>query len=229
MTLKHWLTFSLLVGVTLCSYAVSAAEPTSAEVFERRILPIFKSPNPSSCTQCHLAGVDLKNYILPSHEKTFLSLRDQGIIDFDNPDDSKILHLIAMGGTNGVAGEGAALIGAKVRALELAAFAEWIRASARDPELRAAPRPAPGFETPRSGPRFRDNGIRWELLLRDGHVPAVCLSPKAGVNEFKMVLAIPAQRPSLPVLSWQTRMATAFSPRTLRRFPPCPSGPSGLD
>ena len=158
MTLKHWLTFSLLVGVTLCSYAVSAAEPTSAEVFERRILPIFKSPNPSSCTQCHLAGVDLKDYILPSHEKTFLSLRDQGIIDFDNPDDSKILHLIAMGGTNGVAGEGAALIGAKVRALELAAFAEWIRASARDPELRAAPRPAyrlrnAPFRTPFPGQR----------------------------------------------------------------------------
>ncbi len=144
MTLKHWLTFSLLVGVTLCSYAVSAAEPTSAEVFERRILPIFKSPNPSSCTQCHLAGVDLKDYILPSHEKTFLSLRDQGLIDPDNPADSKILRLIAMGGTNGVAGEGAALIGAKVRAVELAAFADWIRASARDPKLQSAPRSAPG-------------------------------------------------------------------------------------
>ena len=41
-----------------------AAEPTPAEVFEKRILPIFKSANPSSCVQCHLAGVDLKDYIL---------------------------------------------------------------------------------------------------------------------------------------------------------------------
>ena len=32
------------------------AGPTPKEVFEKRILPIFKSPNPSSCVQCHLAG-----------------------------------------------------------------------------------------------------------------------------------------------------------------------------
>ena len=54
-------------------------QPTPEQVFEKRIMPIFKSPNPSSCTQCHLSGVDLKNYILPSSEKTFLSLRDQGL------------------------------------------------------------------------------------------------------------------------------------------------------
>ena len=48
------------------------------DVFKQRIMPIFKSPKPSSCVQCHLSGLDLKNYILPSHEKTFVSLRDQG-------------------------------------------------------------------------------------------------------------------------------------------------------
>lgn len=100
-------------------------------------MPIFKSPNPSSCTECHLAGVDLKNYILPSHEKTFLSLRDQGLIDLDAPADSKILRLIAMGGgTN----QGAALISAKVRDAEYAAFTEWIKASSNDPKLRNAPK-----------------------------------------------------------------------------------------
>ena len=113
--------------------ATFAAEPR--EIFERRILPIFKSPNPSSCTECHLAGVDLKNYILPSHEKTFLSLRDQGLIDFENPADSKILRLIAMGGDKA---KGAALISAKVRAAEYAAFVDWIKASASDPKLRNA-------------------------------------------------------------------------------------------
>src|SRR6516162_5774916 len=71
-------------------------ESTPKAIFERRILPIFKSPNPSSCTQCHLAGVDLKNYILPSSAKTFLSLRDQGLIDLKAPSDSKILRLINM-------------------------------------------------------------------------------------------------------------------------------------
>ena len=77
--------------------AAAEDRPTPQQVFERRILPIFKSPDPSSCVQCHLSGVDLKNYILPSHEKTFVSLRDQGLIDLDRPDQSKILRLIKMG------------------------------------------------------------------------------------------------------------------------------------
>ena len=76
---------------------------TPAQVFEKRILPILKSPNPSSCTLCHLAGVDLKNYILPSSDKTFLSLRDQGLIDLDHPENSKILHLIHMGESRQIA------------------------------------------------------------------------------------------------------------------------------
>jgi hypothetical protein len=78
--------------------AISAPdEPTPQQVFDKRILPIFKSPDPSSCVQCHLAGVDLKNYILPSHEQTFVSLRDHGLIDLDRPEKSKILALIQMG------------------------------------------------------------------------------------------------------------------------------------
>ena len=74
-----------------------AADPSPAEVFERRILPIFKSPKPSSCAQCHLAGVDLKDYVLPDAEKTFRNLRDQGLIDLDAPERSKIVKLIDMG------------------------------------------------------------------------------------------------------------------------------------
>jgi hypothetical protein len=115
-------------------------EPGPRQVFERRILPIFNSPNPSSCTQCHLAGVDLKSYILPSHEKTFLSLRDQGLIDLDQPSDSKILRLIQMDEKE----KGAALIQEKVRRAEYEAFAEWIKASCADPKLRQAPRLSPG-------------------------------------------------------------------------------------
>jgi hypothetical protein len=129
--MKTFLLVLLLVSLS----AAHAADPK--EVFERRIVPIFKSPNPSSCTECHLAGVDLKNYILPSHEKTFLSLRDQGLIDLENPADSKILRLIAMGGgTN----QGASLVSAKVREAEYTAFADWIKVSASDVKLRNAPK-----------------------------------------------------------------------------------------
>jgi hypothetical protein len=43
-------------------------EAAPVQIFEKRILPIFKSPDPSNRTQCRLAAVDLKCYILPSHE-----------------------------------------------------------------------------------------------------------------------------------------------------------------
>src|SRR5258706_3669161 len=118
----------------LAGPARADGDPKPADLFEKRILPIFKSPQPSSCVDCHLAGVDLKNYILPSHEKTFLSLRDQGMIDLDKPAESRILRLIAMGDN-----KGAALISAKVRNVELDAFTEWIRSCASDPKLREAP------------------------------------------------------------------------------------------
>jgi hypothetical protein len=128
----------LAVAALLASSELKAdADLSPKEVFDRRILPIFNSPNPSSCFECHLAGVDLKNYILPSHEKTFLSLRDQGLIDLDHPSDSKILRLIAMGGEKS---EGASLISAKVREAEHRAFSEWITASCSDPQLRNAPK-----------------------------------------------------------------------------------------
>ena len=133
---------ALAVAVVLASLpaATSAADPPAspAAVFEQRLRPIFQSPSPSSCVQCHLAGVDLKDYILPSSEKTFLALRDQGLIDLDAPERSKILTLINRG-----AGEGANLIPARRRAAEYEAFAAWIKACAADPALRAAPTPEP--------------------------------------------------------------------------------------
>ncbi len=127
------------VAVVVCvaaSVPVRAAEPTPAEVFEKRIVPIFKSPNPSSCVQCHLAGVDLKDYILPDADKTFRSLRDQGLIDLAAPEKSKIVKLIDMGG--GAKGPNA--VNAKLRVAEREAFVAWIRACAADPKLKSTPK-----------------------------------------------------------------------------------------
>lgn len=114
-----------------------ARSQTPAEVFEKRIVPIFKSPNPSSCVQCHLAGVDLKDYILPDAGKTFRSLRDQGLIDLDAPEKSKIVKLIDMGGD---AAKGPTAVHAAARKAEREAFVAWIAACAVDPNLRAAPK-----------------------------------------------------------------------------------------
>ena len=114
-----------------------AADPTPASVFDARILPIFRSSQPSSCVQCHLSSVDLKQYILPSHEKTFLSLRDQGLVDLKEPKNSKILTLIRMGEKD--LDKGAKLIHEKMRKAEYDAFAGWIEACSKDESLCSLP------------------------------------------------------------------------------------------
>jgi hypothetical protein len=130
--------FAALACLVLAALPTAARADDPAKVFEERIAPIFKSPNPSSCARCHLAAVDLKDYILPSAKDTFLALRDQGLIDLDKPEKSKILALINRGaGDPKVAG----LISAKQQKAEYEAFAAWIKACAADPTLRNAPKP----------------------------------------------------------------------------------------
>lgn len=113
-------------------------QPTPLELFEQRIMPIFKSPEPASCVQCHLAAVDLKDYILPSHEQTFASLRDQGLIDLAAPEKSKILTLIQMGEKD--RDNQARLLHEQTRQAEYEAFAAWVAACCSDPELCGLPR-----------------------------------------------------------------------------------------
>lgn len=150
--------FRYAVGAAALSVVVTApvraGEP--AEIFERRIVPILKSPNPSSCTQCHLGGVDLKDYLMPSHEKTFLSLRDQGLIDVAKPEQSKILQLIQRGNEDTSKNN---IIHAKTRQLEYEAMMAWVKASAADPKLREQP-PLPKKE--RARPAVDDAVIRHE-------------------------------------------------------------------
>ena len=132
--------------VTFASTSAGYAADDPAKVFDERILPIFKSPDPSSCVRCHLAAVDLKNYILPSARDTFVALREQGLIDLDKPENSKILALISRGADDPKA---AGLISTKRQNAEYEAFAAWIKACAADPALRSAPKPdkAPALAT----------------------------------------------------------------------------------
>ncbi|MEM7231436.1 MAG: hypothetical protein AAF517_04645 [Planctomycetota bacterium] len=115
------------------------ADDSPQKVFEERILPIFQSENPSSCVQCHLSSVDLKDYILPSHEKTFASLRAQGLVDLEKPERSKILTLIQMGEKDRDKQD--RLIHESKRKAEYRAFSEWIKACTQDPRLRKLPAP----------------------------------------------------------------------------------------
>lgn len=127
------------VAVLMMLSANFASEPSEGDgsalqLFEERIMPIFRSPKPSSCVQCHLSSVDIKDYILPSHEDTFLALRADGLIDIATPEKSKILTLIRMGDKD--LDKGARLIHEKTRKAEYEAFSSWIEACCSDPKLR---------------------------------------------------------------------------------------------
>lgn len=138
---------SLAAGVAMA--AEDEKKEAALEVFKQRILPIFKSPKASSCTECHLAGVDLKDYISSDQAQTFASLRKEGLVDLENPDASKILKLIRMKPEkpNPIADE--------ARKKEYEAFRAWIHEAVKDPELSKAEATGKGV-----GPSVSDEVIR---------------------------------------------------------------------
>ncbi len=133
----HCKQIALSLLIVLSFVELSTAEESSKTIFEKRILPIFQSSNPSSCTECHLANLDLKNYILPTSEKTFLSLRDQGLVDVEVPEKSRILKFITMKDPNS---KKTNMILEKVRTEEFKAFSDWIKFCCKDETLKKMPK-----------------------------------------------------------------------------------------
>lgn len=122
----------VFVVLLTLSGSISAEETSADSIFQKRILPIFQSSNPSSCTECHLSGVELKDYILPTQAATFASLVQAGLVDREKPEASKLLEFIRR------SPEEPSLVSQKMRKQELAAFESWIVAAANDPNLAAS-------------------------------------------------------------------------------------------
>ncbi len=77
-----------LVGVYagLCLAVQPAlAADSAAEIFTRRILPLARAEKPSSCAECHVAGVDLSQYVRSDAAATFAALRAAGARLFTGP------------------------------------------------------------------------------------------------------------------------------------------------
>lgn len=119
---------AIVFYTTLC---LKAEEPTanSLTIFQDRIAPLLNSPARSSCTECHLSGVDLKDYIGESQEQTFASLRAAGMIDVRHPEQSKILAFIQRAPTTSTP------VGEQIRKQEYEAFRAWILAASKDEKM----------------------------------------------------------------------------------------------
>ncbi len=118
-------------------------------MFEKRISPILQSPKASSCAECHLSGVDLKDYIRPTEQETFVALKSAGLIDVNRPKSSKLLDFIRR------APNKSPLISQNVRKEELEAFTAWIEAAVADPALKNVK-----AEKVTIGPKIPDEVIR---------------------------------------------------------------------
>jgi len=123
---------SAAIGLFVCLSSATLADDAALAIFQKRIVPILQSQRPSSCSECHLSGVDLKDYIRPTQPETFAALRDGGLIDVKTPAKSKLLQFIDR------QPEKPSLVTAKIRAEESAAFRAWIEAAVKDPSLAAA-------------------------------------------------------------------------------------------
>ena len=120
-----------LAGIVLATSIAGGADDSLA-LFQRRILPILSAKNASSCSECHLSGVDLKDYIRPTQEETFAALKGAELIDTAKPEASKLLAFIAR------KPDKPSLITDKVRKEEYEAFRAWIVAAVKDPALAKA-------------------------------------------------------------------------------------------
>ena len=127
---------ALVVGI---DSGLIRAEDDARDIFTRRILPLAKADKPSSCRECHVAGVDLAMYVREDATSTFAALRSAGLVDIQQPEKSKLLEFIYR-----APDKGDPLL-AKVRAEELAAFRSWITASANDPQMISAKLSAPSI------------------------------------------------------------------------------------
>lgn len=128
---------------------VAVADEAALAIFQKRIVPILQAQRPSSCSECHLSGVDLKDYIRATQPETFAALRDGGLIDVKSPAKSKLLQFIDR------KPEKPSIVTEKIRAEESAAFRAWIEAAVKDPTLAAAKTADPAI-----GPKLPPEVIR---------------------------------------------------------------------
>lgn len=107
-------------SIVLGDATVACNADVSLEVYETRIAPLFADERPSSCSQCHLSGIDLGSFARGTPCETFACLTEQHLIDPDRPAESEILSWI------GRAAPQSELITEQVIAEEYAGFRDWI-------------------------------------------------------------------------------------------------------
>lgn len=127
---RCWIMFAMVFGASS-----SILAETPAELYQRRIVPLLQSPDGSSCSECHMQGMKLNDFMMLDPKATFASLRARGWIDTERPSESKLLEFIAKSSPHNEPSL------ERLRRAELDAIGEWIRLASNDPESLEAPIP----------------------------------------------------------------------------------------
>ncbi len=86
-TLLAWLMLSSCHGY-LCT------DEEALQLYSQRIEPLLQSDRTASCNQCHLAGVDLSNFLQETPCQTMACMVNSGVVDLASPEDSLVLSWI---------------------------------------------------------------------------------------------------------------------------------------
>ncbi len=89
-------------------------------LYDERIDPLFRDDRPSTCNQCHLSGINLRQYVQGSPCETYACMVEQHLVDEKHPERSKVLAWIER------ARPESELITQEVIDAEYNAFLEWI-------------------------------------------------------------------------------------------------------
>ena len=122
-------------GIAIACGSTELRAETPSEIYQRLIIPLIQSSKSSSCSECHLQGVHLDDFLTSDPKASFASLRARGWIDTERPSESKLLQFIAKKPENSTA------LMDQVRKSELEGISRWIHASVQDPESLSAPLP----------------------------------------------------------------------------------------
>lgn len=107
-------------------------------VYEQRVAPLFAEGRPQSCSQCHLAGLDLSLFVRDTPCETFACLSELDLVDEQSPDDSKVLRWI------GRAQPQSSLITEAIIREEYDAFRLWIHTQVACDECAGVSCPSSG-------------------------------------------------------------------------------------
>jgi hypothetical protein len=122
-------------GSTLDAALCSADQ--GLRLYDERIDPLFRDDRPSTCNQCHLSGINLKQYVQASPCETYACLVQQQLVNERQPEDSKVLGWIKR------ATPESDLITQEVIDAEYDAFLEWISFNSRCEECASVTCPLP--------------------------------------------------------------------------------------